>query len=70
MIFRILSIAIALVAAAGLWFAYDELSVFRRTMFWDYRYIIFGCAAFLALSVLEAAMGWLKTKLGGDSDTH
>lgn len=70
MIFRILSIATALVAAGGLWFAYDELNIFRRTIFWDYRYVIFGCGAFLALSILEAGIGWLKTKFGGDSDTH
>lgn len=70
MIFRILSIAIALIAAGGLWFAYDELNIFRRTVLWDYRYIIFGCGAFLALSILEAALGWLKTKFGKDTDTH
>lgn len=70
MTLRILSIVVALAAAAGLWFAYDELSIFRRTVFWEYRYIIFGCGAFLALSILEAALGWLKNKFGKDANTQ
>lgn len=70
MIARIFSIVVALAAAVGLWFAYDELTIFRRTMFWDYRFIIFGCGAFLALSVLEKAIGWLKARLGSRTETH
>lgn len=68
MILSALRICVACAAAVGLWFAYDELSIFRRTPFWEYRYIIFGCGAFLALSVLEYALGWITTKT--DKDTH
>lgn len=70
MIPRALSIIVALAAAAGLWFAYGELNIFRRTVFWEYRYIIFGMGTFLSLSALEFALGWIKTKIVSDTDSH
>ena len=66
MILRVLSVVIALGAVAALWFGYGELRIFRRTMFWEYRYIIFAVAAFLGLSFLEWALGWVKSKVEGD----
>lgn len=70
MILRILSILVSLAAAYGLWWAYNELTIFRRTVFWEYRYIIFGIGALLALSVLESLFGWIKTKTSSDTDSH
>jgi hypothetical protein len=70
MIFRVLSIIAALAAAVGLWFAYGELKIFRRTIFWEYRYIIFGVGAFFALSMLESMFGWIRTKFGSDTQSH
>ena len=70
MMFRGISIFAALAATVGLWFAYDELTVFRRTMFWDYRYLIFGIGALLALSVTEVVLGWIKAKTRGDTNDH
>ena len=68
MILRVLGIVLALAAAWGLWAGYDQLRVFRGTLFWDYRYIIFAVGAFLALSVLEALFSWLKGKFGAGPD--
>ena len=68
MILRVLSVIVALAAVAALWFSYGELRIFRRTMFWEYRYIIFAVGAFLGLSLLEWAVGWIKSKVEGDED--
>lgn len=70
MILRILSILVAIATAYGLWWAYNELTIFRRTVFWEYRYIIFGVGALLALSILESLFGWIKTKTSRDTDSH
>lgn len=68
MILRMLSIIMAIAAAYGLWWAYDELTIFRRTVFWEYRYIIFGIGSLLALSVLEYVLGWVKIKAGRSAE--
>lgn len=70
MILRVLAILVALVAAWALWFGYGQLKVFRGTPFWDYRYIIYAVSAFLGLSVLEGALGWIKTKIEGKDPPH
>ena len=70
MIVRILAICMTIGAIVAFWFGYDQLKQFRGTPFWDYRYIVFAVAAFLGLSILEQVMGWIKTKIEGDSDTH
>lgn len=70
MILRTLSILVSIAAAYGLWWAYDELTIFRRTVFWEYRYIIFGVGALLALSLLESLFGWIKTKTSKATDSH
>ena len=70
MIFRGLGILLAFAATWGLWAGYNQLSVFRGTAFWDYRYIIFAICAFLAFSVLEALFSWLKGKFGAGSEDH
>lgn len=70
MIVRVMAIVVALGATWALWFGYGELRMFRGTPFWDYRYIIYVVSAFLALSALEWAMGWMKTKIESDLETH
>lgn len=70
MILRIIAIIVSLASAAGLWFAFDQLGILRRTVFWEYRFITFGCGAFLALSLIEFVMGWIKQKLNGTVEKH
>jgi len=70
MIVRILSIAVAGAAVLALWFGYGQLKQFRGTPLWEYRYIIYAAAAFLGLSALEWALGWIKTKIEGDQDNN
>jgi hypothetical protein len=70
MIVRILAILVASCAAFGLWFGYSELKILRGTPLWDFRYIVFAAFAFLGLSVLEWAMGWVKRKIEGEGDAH
>ena len=70
MIVRALSIAVALGAVLALWLGYGELRVLRGTLFWEYRFIVFAVVAFLGLSALEWAMGWIKAKVEGDEGGH
>ena len=70
MIVRILAIAFAALGCAGLWFGYMNLNVFRGTPLFEFRYIIYAVLAFLGLSCLEWAMGWIKSKLAGSDTDH
>lgn len=70
MIIRALSIALALGAALALWFGYGELRILRGTWLWEYRFITFAIVAFLGLSLLEWALGWIKSKIEGTDDEH
>ncbi len=67
---RVLTIVVAFGAAWAIWYCYGQLRVFRGTQFWDYRFVIFAIATFLGLSALEWAIGWIKSKIDGDADTH
>lgn len=69
MIIRGLSIALAALALAALWFGYMNLNILRGTPLFDFRYVIFAVAAFLGLSAIEWALGWIKPKLH-ESDTE
>ena len=68
MTLTVIRIIAGLGAAAALWFAYDQLTIFRRTMFWEYRYIIFAAGAFVGLTLLEKLVAWLATKIEPDTD--
>ena len=70
MILRMLSIAVAIGAVLALWFGYGQLNTLRGTPLWEYRFIVFAAAAFLGLSALEWALGWLKHKIEGGRDEH
>ncbi|MDA8585307.1 hypothetical protein N9L47_03455 [Rhodobacteraceae bacterium] len=70
MIIRGLAILLALGAAAGLWFGYDNLKQLRGTPLFDFRYVVFAVAAFLGLSAIEWALGWIKGKVEGTNDAH
>ena len=66
MILRAVTILLSVGALAAMWFGYDELNIFRRTVFWEYRYLIFVVVAFLVLSFLEWGIGWIKSKVEGE----
>ena len=70
MTLRVMAIIAALGAVWALWFGYGQLRLFRGTPFWDYRYIIYAVSAFVALSGLEWALRWIKTKIDGDQENH
>ena len=70
MIVRGLAILFALGAAAALWFGYDNLRALRGTPLFDFRYVFFAVAAFLGLSAIEWALGWIKGKVEGEDDKH
>lgn len=60
MMLRVLSIALSGFALWVLWVCYGELKVFRGTVFWDFRFLIYACLAFLGLGLLEWCLGWLR----------
>ena len=70
MIARVLSIALAVLGCTGLWIGYMNLNIFRGTPLFEFRYIIFAVAAFLGLSCLEWAAGWVKSKLEDPNMDH
>ncbi|MGC1489040.1 MAG: hypothetical protein WA784_14765 [Albidovulum sp.] len=70
MILRVIAILLTGLAALALWWGYGQLSVFRGTPFWDFRYIIYAAAAFLGLGAIEWALGWAKGKMDGDGADH
>lgn len=70
MSFRVLAIIVTGAALGALWFGYGQLKILRGTVFWDYRYIVYAGGAFLGLSCLEWALGWIKKKIQGAPDDH
>lgn len=66
MIWRLVAIVLTGVAIWMIWFGYDNLKVFRRTVFWEFRYFVFMLGVFLGLSAIEWALGQAKKKLSGD----
>ena len=63
MIMRIVKISLTGAALWALWYGYDNLTVFRRTVFWEFRYIIFTLAAFLGLSAIQWTLDRVQKKL-------
>lgn len=55
-----LPIPVTALAMVALWLGYENLNVLRRTVFWEFRYVLLGVAAFLGLSLLEWLVGWLN----------
>ncbi|MEM6744092.1 MAG: hypothetical protein AAF676_10200 [Pseudomonadota bacterium] len=59
MIARILAPALALLAAAAVWYGWDQLRLLREVRAWDggalweLRYLVLGLAAILVLSLAE-----------------
>lgn len=66
MIVRGLTIIVAFVGLAALWFGFMNLQVFRGTPLFEFRFIIFAIASFLGLSALEWIVGWIKSKTQKD----
>lgn len=67
---RVLAIALTAAACAALYYGYMNLNMLRGTPLFDFRYVVFGIAAFLGLSALEWALGWIKTKTQGPDADH
>ena len=70
MIVRGMSILLAALACGGVWFGYTNLNILRGTPFFDFRYVVFAVSAFLGLSAIEWALGWVKAKIQGTDDDH
>ena len=66
MMMRIVAIILTGLALWALWFSYNNLNVFRRTIFWEFRYFIFVIGAFLGLSAIEWVLGWVQKTLNRD----
>lgn len=58
---RILGAILALVASGAVWYAYDQITLLRRTFWWEYRYLLLLVAAILVLSLLD----WIIDKIRG-----
>ena len=39
------------------WLAYDQVTVLRGTMYWEFRYLILGVVVFLVLSLVQWIWG-------------
>ncbi len=39
------------------WLAYDQVTVLRGTVYWEFRYLILGVVVFLALSLVQWIWG-------------
>ncbi|MEO1223866.1 MAG: hypothetical protein AAFX92_06540 [Pseudomonadota bacterium] len=39
------------------WLAYDQVTVLRGTMYWEFRYLILGVVVFLVLSLVQWVWG-------------
>lgn len=63
MIFRVFRIVLTFAMIFLLWFAYDQLSLLRRTVLWEFRYLVWITSGFLILSLVEWGLGWLYRKL-------
>ena len=61
---RAVALVGAVLAAAGLWYGWENLGLIRRTWFWDLRYVAFAAAAFLWLSLMESVVNRLRRVLG------
>lgn len=70
MILRGLAILLTAGATAALWFGYMNLNIFRGTPLFDFRYVIFAMTAFLGLSAIEWALGWIQAKVQGSDADH
>lgn len=63
MIMRIVAISLSGLSLWALWYGYTHLQVFRGTLFWEFRYFIFTLGAFLGLSWIEWALGWVHKRI-------
>lgn len=70
MIMRGLAIVLTVGVTAALWFGYMNLGTLRGTPLFDFRYVLFAIAAFLGLSAVEWALGWIKAKTQGPDNDH
>lgn len=66
---------IGLVLFAGLcvlaWYAYDQITVLRRSIFWEFRYLVLGIVVFLALSIVQWVWGKVNDRLAAsDNEEH
>lgn len=69
MIGRILGAILALAASGAVWYAYDQITLLRRTFWWEYRYLVLLVSAILILSLAD----WIINKISGllsKDDTH
>lgn len=70
---RILGAILALILCAGLWYAYDQITLLRRSFWWEYRYVLLLVGGFLMLSLIDGILSRLASLFDrnpGKSDTE
>jgi hypothetical protein len=60
---RLISIAVMVVAMGLIWWAWTELNLLRRTVFWEYRLVIFLAGAIALLSIFDTVFTKIKTRI-------
>lgn len=50
-------------AAALIWLKWTEISLLRGTVLWDLRFLVFGAAVIVLLTLIE----WIVGRIGGEA---
>lgn len=59
---HIVGLALFAVLCVLVWLAYDQVTVLRGTMYWEFRYLILGVVVFLVLSLVQWVWGKLADR--------
>ena len=66
---RLIPPGLTVLACAGIWYAYDNITEIRRTGFWEFRFLLLLCGGFVALSVVEVIVARID-RSGDAEDDH
>ncbi|MEO1678740.1 MAG: hypothetical protein AAFU80_11360 [Pseudomonadota bacterium] len=61
---RVTAIVLSLTGAGAAWWGWSELGQLRRTVFFEFRFVLWLTGTFLGLSILQ----WIAARL--DRDKH
>lgn len=59
---HIIGLVLLAVLCALVWLAYDQITVIRGTVFWEFRYLLLGVVVFVVLSLVQWLWGKLADK--------
>ena len=54
---HIIGLVLFAVLCVLVWLAYDQVTMLRGTVYWEFRYLILGVVVFLVLSVVQWVWG-------------